>query len=49
MTEPLVGIYERLLDEELKQLLDSKPELQAVIKKIDDEAAPQPTRSLLRR
>lgn len=40
MTEPLVGIYERLLDEELKQLLDSKPELQAVIKKIDDEAAP---------
>lgn len=40
MTEPIVGICERLLDEELKQLLDSKPELVAVFKKIDDEVAP---------
>ena len=35
-----VGLYERLLDEELQELLESKPELKAVLRSIDDESQP---------
>ncbi len=34
------GIYERLLDAELKALLDAHPELKPVLRSMDDEAAP---------
>ncbi|WP_419176894.1 DUF3427 domain-containing protein [Desulfosediminicola sp.] len=36
-----VGIYEKLLDEELKELLDRNPDLKPVLRKIDDEESPQ--------
>ena len=35
-----IGLYERLLDEELQELLESKPELKAVLRSIDDESQP---------
>lgn len=35
-----VGLYERLLDEELQDLLDSKPDLKAILRSIDDESQP---------
>jgi superfamily II DNA or RNA helicase/HKD family nuclease len=35
-----VGVYEQVLDEELKELLDSHPELKPILRKIDDEDAP---------
>lgn len=41
MTEIAEGLYERLLDEDLKALLDANPELKPVLRAIDDEAAPQ--------
>ena len=34
------GLYERLLDEELKAQLDSNPELKPLLQKLDDETAP---------
>ncbi|AFL75925.1 DUF3427 domain-containing protein [Thiocystis violascens] len=34
------GIYERLLDEDLRELLDAKPELRPVLRALDDESAP---------
>lgn len=34
------GLYERLLDEELKAQLDAYPELRPVLHKLDDETAP---------
>jgi superfamily II DNA or RNA helicase len=40
MSELPLGIYERLLDEELKTLLDSQPELKPVLRGIDDESSP---------
>lgn len=36
-----VGVYEKLLDEELKELLDRNPDLKPVLRKIDDEESPQ--------
>ncbi len=35
-----VGIYEKILDEELKELLDANSDLKPVLRKIDDELAP---------
>ncbi len=35
-----IGIYERLLDEELQELLAANPELKPVLRAIDDEASP---------
>lgn len=35
-----VGIYEKILDEELKELLDVNSDLKPVLRKIDDELAP---------
>lgn len=35
-----VGIYEKVLDEELKELIDANPDLKPVLRKIDDEVAP---------
>lgn len=35
------GLYEKLLDEELKDLLRERPELSATFEKLDDEASPQ--------
>lgn len=35
-----VGIYERLLDEELQDLLDANPDLKPILRTIDDESAP---------
>ncbi|KAF0094451.1 MAG: DNA/RNA helicase [Puniceicoccaceae bacterium 5H] len=40
MSELPVGLYERLLDEELSDLLVANPELRATLRAIDDEAAP---------
>lgn len=40
MSELPQGIYERLLDEELKAILDSHPELKPVLRGIDDESSP---------
>jgi superfamily II DNA or RNA helicase len=40
MSELSVGIYERLLDEELRDLLASNPELKPILRSIDDEAIP---------
>lgn len=40
MSELPQGIYERLLDEELKDILDSQPELRPVLRGIDDESSP---------
>lgn len=40
MSELELGIYERLLDGELKDALTASPELIAILRKIDDEAAP---------
>jgi len=34
------GLYERLLDNELQQLISDNPELRVVLRKIDDESAP---------
>lgn len=34
------GIYERLLDEELRELLDGNPELKALLRSVDDEESP---------
>tara|TARA_R110002096_G_scaffold238581_1_gene430089 strand:+ start:2143 stop:5271 length:3129 start_codon:yes stop_codon:yes gene_type:complete len=34
------GLYERLLDQELAELLDANPELRPTLEKIDDEALP---------
>ncbi|QBG48143.1 DUF3427 domain-containing protein [Verrucomicrobia bacterium S94] len=36
-----LGIYEQVLDEELRELLDAHPDLKPVLRKIDDEEAPQ--------
>lgn len=36
-----VGVYEQVLDEELQALLDSHPDLKPVLRKIDDEEAPE--------
>jgi superfamily II DNA or RNA helicase len=35
-----IGLYERLLDEELQELLESKPELKAILRSIDEESQP---------
>lgn len=35
------GLYEQLVDEELRQRIDAAPELKVVLSQIDDEAAPQ--------
>jgi superfamily II DNA or RNA helicase len=35
-----IGLYDRLLDEKLAQLISSHPELRVVLLKIDDESAP---------
>ena len=35
-----VGIYERVLDTELKELLDLHPDLRPILRKLDDEEAP---------
>ena len=35
-----VGIYEQILDEQLKGLLDANPDLKPVLRNIDDELAP---------
>lgn len=40
MSNLAVGIYEQVLDEELKELLDANPDLKPVLRKIDDELAP---------
>lgn len=40
MSELERGIYERPIDQELAELLESKPELRATLRKIDDEATP---------
>lgn len=40
MSELPIGIYERLLDDELSELLTLNPEVKAVLKAIDDETAP---------
>lgn len=40
MSELPQGIYERLLDEDLKAILDSHPELKPVLRGIDDESSP---------
>ena len=40
MNNLAVGIYEKILDEELKELLDANPDLKPVLRKIDDELAP---------
>ncbi|MDW7745918.1 DUF3427 domain-containing protein [Halomonas sp.] len=34
------GLYERLLDEELREQLEAHPELKPVLRKLDDETAP---------
>ena len=39
-TDLPIGLYERLLDEELQELLDFKPELKAILRSIDDESQP---------
>ncbi len=39
MSELPVGIYERLLDEELRDLLNANPDIRPVLHAIDDEAA----------
>ena len=40
MSNLAVGIYEQILDEQLKDLLDANPDLKPVLRKIDDELAP---------
>lgn len=40
MSELELGIYERLLDTELSDTLAARPELIAILRKIDDEVAP---------
>lgn len=40
MSDLPLGIYERLLDEELKEILDSRPELRPILRGIDDESSP---------
>lgn len=40
MSNLQLGLYERLLDEELDSLLKAHPELRPVLRKIDDESAP---------
>ncbi|MBN2808622.1 MAG: DUF3427 domain-containing protein [Deltaproteobacteria bacterium] len=35
-----IGIYEKVLDEALKGLLDAQPDLKVVLRKLDDELAP---------
>lgn len=35
-----LGIYEQILDGELKKLLDDQPDLKTVLRKLDDEIAP---------
>ncbi|TCO76041.1 DUF3427 domain-containing protein [Chromatocurvus halotolerans] len=39
-TDLPIGLYERLLDEELQELLDFKPEVKAILRSIDDESQP---------
>ena len=34
------GLYEKLLDEELGEVLDRCPELRPILRTIDDEASP---------
>ena len=41
MSSLAVGIYEKILDEELQELLQQNPELKPILRKIDDEEAPQ--------
>ena len=42
MSSPLPqGLYEQLVDEELRQRVEAAPELKVVLSQIDDEAAPQ--------
>jgi superfamily II DNA or RNA helicase len=42
MSEPLPpGLYEQLLDEALQQRIAAAPELRAILRQLDDEAAPQ--------
>ncbi|MDD2599094.1 MAG: DUF3427 domain-containing protein [Kiritimatiellae bacterium] len=41
MSSLAIGIYEKVLDEELQELLDQHPEFKAILRKIDDEEAPQ--------
>jgi len=36
-----VGIYEKVLDEELQELLDLHPDLKPILRKLDDEELPQ--------
>lgn len=40
MSRLAVGVYERVLDQELRDLLDANPELKPVLRAIDDEALP---------
>jgi superfamily II DNA or RNA helicase/HKD family nuclease len=41
MSSLSVGVYEQVLDEELQELLDSHSDLKPILRKIDDEEAPQ--------
>ncbi|HUH36866.1 MAG TPA: hypothetical protein VL027_02865, partial [Spongiibacteraceae bacterium] len=40
MSELPDGLYERLVDEELQELLAAQPELRPVLRSLDDEAQP---------
>lgn len=40
MSDLPIGVYERLLDEELQSLLDENPTLRSILRSIDDEASP---------
>ena len=41
MSSLAVGIYEKVLDEELQELIDRHPDLKPILRKVDDEEAPQ--------
>ncbi len=41
MTPPPFGIYEKLIDEELRELLDSHPDLRSTLARIDSEEEPR--------
>jgi hypothetical protein len=40
MTPLAAGIYDRLIDHDTRELLESHPELRAILKKIDAEEVP---------
>ena len=41
MNNLAVGVYEKVLDDELQELLDQNPDLKPILRKLDDEEAPQ--------